>query len=634
MRTQILPLGSIRRAVILLSVVAFGQLYGQFPSFSQSPFAFAGGTVCETEPWRLVFSDEFIGGSFNPDQWRPYFPYTNDGTDNCDYCRLYDATSSQVMSDDQISVDDGLCHLKTTRVPATWNGQSRDYKAGMLYASKKYYEGKYEIRAKLPSGNRLWPAFWLNGNGSEIDAFEFCGAESMSTMHVATHRHWSDHEDTHGPAVGGATSFQLAFDPSADFHTYTFTWDYFFLRFFVDGNQIFESSRYLSLNGNMLHACEWALGEYLPHNGFPGWHNKMAIILNNALVAQGHSGVCSNPVSGNGPDNSDFVIDYVRVWQRANRLQDDVHDICNDERTLRGPSAVCESAGNAEYHVSGCHSELHWSVSPNLTIVHQDNEKCQVVFNGGGVPGESATVTAVDLANPCTGGNLSWTKQLFVGPPIIEGAGPEEQSDQCLLYYAIHAPRIHGSAPGPQGETNWFDVYIDGVLQTQTWDPSQYVVLPGNNGSGDEIVTTGGYAVIDHTAGFTYYTGQQDYCHTMKIVATNECGSTEVSFRIRDNCVLGACDIEFPDGIARLAAKTSLYPNPATTTFTVEISEQVDLSVIEHITVVDDNGYVMYTIPAPLTRQFQINALTWHPGIYHVVFDLIADKTMGKQELK
>lgn len=89
-----------------------------------------------------------------------------------------------------------------------------------------------QVRAKLPTGQGVWPAHWLmpdwTGNGScwpaagEIDIME--RIDTVYMVHGALH--WSGNGScgTADEKNGGNWSNTLPFDPSDDFHTYGVVW--------------------------------------------------------------------------------------------------------------------------------------------------------------------------------------------------------------------------------------------------------------------------------------------------------------------------------------------------------------------------------------------------------------------------
>jgi beta-glucanase (GH16 family) len=149
-----------------------------FYSYCQDAVYFQGGDICRQSGWELVFSDEFDGAELDHSKWSTYFPYTSDGRDQCEYCRVSDDRSNQIYLDSNVVVSNGTCKLIAKRQTATWFGKTRDYTSGMIYSTNdhRYMYGKFESRCKIPYGMGFWPAFWMfGGTGTEIDVLEFGG---------------------------------------------------------------------------------------------------------------------------------------------------------------------------------------------------------------------------------------------------------------------------------------------------------------------------------------------------------------------------------------------------------------------------------------------------------------------------
>jgi len=100
--------------------------------------------------YKLVWQDEFNGNSLDLSKWQ-YEVDCNGGGNNELQCYTNHASNVQVR--------DGS--LFVTARPENYNG--KQYTSGRVNtkaaASWKY--GKFEIRAKLPKGDYLWPALWL-----------------------------------------------------------------------------------------------------------------------------------------------------------------------------------------------------------------------------------------------------------------------------------------------------------------------------------------------------------------------------------------------------------------------------------------------------------------------------------------
>jgi len=233
--------------------------------------------------WVLQWSDEFKGKGIDQSKWN-FENGNNNGWGNSELQCYTNRPQNARISGGKLVIEAkrenyGGCQYTSARMKTAG-------KFSTLY-------GKFEMRAKLPQGQGIWPAFWLLGDNigqvgwpacGEIDIMEFIGKEPNRV-----------YGSTHG--VGFDTSHNTfnARGFSNDFHTYAVNWQPNKLEFSVDGN-IYKTVTPGDTNGR------W------PFNS-----QKMFIILNLA-------------VGGRWPGNPDgstrlpqqFVVDYVRVYQWAN----------------------------------------------------------------------------------------------------------------------------------------------------------------------------------------------------------------------------------------------------------------------------------------------------------------------------
>jgi beta-glucanase (GH16 family) len=142
------------------------------------------------------------------------------------------------------------------------------YVSGMISSRAGFLQkhGYFEIRARLPAGAGLWPAFWLLTPGAwppEIDAMEARGA-----FGYAVHLHWSEG----GTHRSSGCEIALA-DGSAAFHAYGVLWTPEAVAFYLDRVPVawiaakpgFDRPMYMLAN---LAVGGWA-GEPDASTGFP-----------------------------------------------------------------------------------------------------------------------------------------------------------------------------------------------------------------------------------------------------------------------------------------------------------------------------------------------------------------------------
>lgn len=244
--------------------------------------------------WKLVWSDEFTGTRLDKSKWNVLLRETSKHNE------------LQYYVPDEVYVENGLLRIRS-RVRKFG---SREYTSGRLDTKGKYAPvyGRFEIRAKLPTGKGLWPAHWLypqnrnwqmenimaeavaNGRErlipeerpwySEIDIMEFLGHEPK-ILYGTLHYYTFD-----GQKKSTSGKWNGTVDYSKDFHIYALEWEPDSIRWYIDGQ--------------LLHATT---------DGIP--HTPHYLILNTAI-------------GGSWPGNPDSTtifpqfqdIDYVRIFQK------------------------------------------------------------------------------------------------------------------------------------------------------------------------------------------------------------------------------------------------------------------------------------------------------------------------------
>jgi len=106
--------------------------------------------------------------------------------------------------------------------------------------------GRVEARLKLPSGQGLWPAFWMLGSGHPTTPWPLCG--ELDIMENRGSQTDATSSAVHGPNYAGGVSFNsrssLPFGSlTSDYHVYAVEWDANTIQFFVDTRQTFAVER-------------------------------------------------------------------------------------------------------------------------------------------------------------------------------------------------------------------------------------------------------------------------------------------------------------------------------------------------------------------------------------------------------
>ncbi len=158
--------------------------------------------------------------------------------------------------------------------------------------------GRFEIRAKLPAGRGMWPAFWMLGTDigkvgwprcGEIDIMEWLGRQAR-IIHGTVH--WATKTTGHQSAYH---TTKLRASAAAGFHTYRMDWSSRHIKMYVDGKEYFTFNVDSAGKG--------------PNNPF---RKRMFLILNLAMGGWG------GPLDSHALP-AKYEIKYVRVYKRVAR---------------------------------------------------------------------------------------------------------------------------------------------------------------------------------------------------------------------------------------------------------------------------------------------------------------------------
>jgi beta-glucanase (GH16 family) len=244
--------------------------------------------------WKLVWHDEFDGAAVDPARWGFQVNGAGGGNNELQYYTDRDANAF---------VENGSLVIRALRETYTGGDGTRSYTSARLYSqgtgSWKY--GRFEIRARLPRGQGLWPAIWMMPllsvygpwpASGEIDIMELLGHEPDKVYGTI---HYGGASPVH---VQSGASFTLPSGSFAEaYHLFAFEWDTTAMRWFVDD----------SLYSTKTQSVWYTQG----HDRPAPFDQAFYLILN---VAVGGNWPGSPDASTVFPQ--DMAVDYVRVFQR------------------------------------------------------------------------------------------------------------------------------------------------------------------------------------------------------------------------------------------------------------------------------------------------------------------------------
>lgn len=196
--------------------------------------AVAAGCRGDDDPprWRLVWEDEFEGpAGALPDPRR----WTFDVGEDWGNAQLeYDTDRAENAS------LNGQGALAITARRESYMG--RRYTSARIKTQGLFEQsgGRFEARIRLPSGQGLWPAFWLLGADIEAVGWPQCG--EIDVMEYRGQEPSVVHGSLHGPgySAGAAETSRYVLSGArfdTDFHVFAVEWTRAGVEWFVDGER-------------------------------------------------------------------------------------------------------------------------------------------------------------------------------------------------------------------------------------------------------------------------------------------------------------------------------------------------------------------------------------------------------------
>lgn len=249
-------------------------------------------SIVAPEGWELIWHDEFDGAVIDLTKWEHEVNAQGGGNNELQY---YTDRSQNSWVEDSVLV------IQALKEHYTGPEGTREYTSARLRTRNRgdWKYGRFEIRAKLPSGQGLWPAIWMLPTdwvyggwaaSGEIDIIELLGHEPQKvygTLHYGGE--WPNNVHTGDAYSLSGGSF------TTDFHTFTLDWDSTQFRWYVD-DILYQTQ------------TSW----YSTGYAYPApFDQRFHLLLNVA-------------VGGNWPGNPDnttsfpqrMEVDYVRVFQK------------------------------------------------------------------------------------------------------------------------------------------------------------------------------------------------------------------------------------------------------------------------------------------------------------------------------
>lgn len=242
----------------------------------------------QTGEWALVWNDEFDAPGIDLAKWSRVVVGGGFGNNELQY---------YTDAPDNSFIEHGCLVIKALR---------RAYK-GQFYTSAKvvtqgqgdWTYGRFEVRARMPSGQGLWPAIWmLPSDPGQYGPWPACG--EIDIAELVGHRPGTVHGTLHygnpRKKTGGSFSLPAGGSFADDFHVFALEWVPGQMTWFVDGR---------------------------PYSVQTNWHTSASRAMWPAPFDQDFYLQLNVAVGGNWPGQPDeatvfpqrMLVDYVRVYQ-------------------------------------------------------------------------------------------------------------------------------------------------------------------------------------------------------------------------------------------------------------------------------------------------------------------------------
>jgi len=248
---------------------------------------------------RLLWSEEFdqpAGSAPNPDTWARDLgdgsSYGIPGWGNNEL-QVYTGANAFVNESGQLEIE--AKRITDQRAGDAYYGPVQWTSARLVTKNKLYFQyGRIAIRAKVPPGKGLWPAFWMLGEqmdsqgwplAGEIDIMEWVGKAPLEALGTL-----------HGPGYfgdqgcGGKAVSEIPL--SDDWHEFSICWKPGEISWQLDGNTYFTAK---------------------PENVSPNqwvYDQPFSLLLNLAV-----GGNLGGPLDPDLPDSNKLLVDYIRVYE-------------------------------------------------------------------------------------------------------------------------------------------------------------------------------------------------------------------------------------------------------------------------------------------------------------------------------
>ena len=247
----------------------------------------SGTPIPEPPGWKLVWHDEFDGTAIDSANWTYDIGAGGWGNGEAQY---------YTSRPENARIENGMLVIEAhqEKYENSYYTSARLKTQGL----QSFQYGRLEARRKVPTGDGVWPAFWMLGSSfdgtnwpdcGEVDIMEYVGREP--DLIIGT---------LHGPGYAGASGMsqwnRQEYAIAEDFHTYAIEWKADQIAWYYDGEA------YHTVTPSDLSGRPWVFDQ------------PFFIILNLAV-----GGTLGGAIGLDTVFPAHLQVDYVRVFQATNQ---------------------------------------------------------------------------------------------------------------------------------------------------------------------------------------------------------------------------------------------------------------------------------------------------------------------------
>ncbi len=443
---------------------------------------YSSSAISAPAGYSMVWEDTFSGTSLDTANWTIGCrdPGTGDIIPGAAGAYLLNTNYAGYITAEDVWVSNGSLYLQNQKRSYTGTDPagSYEYTTGWIMSMHKMYfnRGYLEMLAQFPSGDKVWPAYWLIAEdliwGPEWDVFEYFGYRpdhgyDVMGMNLAYGSY---------PNINWLTNWIYGYDATYDceaWHVYGWEWGPDSATWYIDGVEVAHMVNTISSN----------------------WPNEdMYIVLNNGVRTDSPDTTTTWP--------NYMIVDYIELYQSD--------AVCGNGECE--PGEGCSSCPDDCISQSKGNPNNRYCCGDGVCEGAEDETNCAVDCGGGPTPTPTPTPTSTPTPSPTPTGTPGPTLFYdgFESGDFVAGgwttSGSAEVKGQAA-YTGNYGAEQRGvvwieAAIDTSGHTN---IHVKYVCKTKGLDTGQeYLYCDWYDGSSwyqIEATQVGSWTYFDKTCG-------------------------------------------------------------------------------------------------------------------------------------